>query len=181
MRAAKLEKELQVQEYILPALKMKLDFERKAFGPGGKVLAKIALNTNENKPLANYTFRYVANLEGKKLLEQTAQTDDEGNGYIRFNLPADLKTNDGLLNILIDYQGSPESISRSIPIILNKISFTMYPEGGDLVSGLASRVAFRALNEFNKPADYDFKRAGDGIFQQLPYGYGRIRPDAAGG
>jgi alpha-2-macroglobulin-like protein len=31
----------------------------------------------------------------------------------------------------------------------------MYPEGGDLVSGLASRVAFRALNEFNKPADVE--------------------------
>jgi alpha-2-macroglobulin-like protein len=149
------EKELQVQEYILPALKMKLDFERKAFGAGGEVLAKVALNTNENKPLANYKFRYVANLDGQKLLEQSSETDEEGVGYIRFRLPADLKTNDGLLNILIDYQGSSESISRAIPIILNKIGFTMYPEGGDLVAGLNSRVAFRALNEFNKPADVE--------------------------
>ncbi|HXA00998.1 MAG TPA: MG2 domain-containing protein [Cytophagaceae bacterium] len=149
------EKDIQVQEYILPALKMKLDFERKAFGAGGEVLAKIALNTNENKPLANYKFRYVANLDGQKLLEQSAETDEEGFGYIRFRLPADLKTNDGLLNILLDYQGSAESISRAIPIILNKISFTMYPEGGDLVTGLNSRVAFRAMNEFNKPADVE--------------------------
>lgn len=149
------EKELQVQEFVLPALKMKLDFERKAFGAGDEVLAKINLNTNENKPLSNYRFRYVASLDGQKLLEQAAETDAGGTGYFRFNLPADLKTNDGLLNVLIDYQGSTESVSRSIPIVLNKINFTMFPEGGDLVTGLTSRVAFRALNEFNKPADVE--------------------------
>jgi hypothetical protein len=149
------EKELQVQEFVLPTLKMKLDFERKAFGAGDEVVAKVKLNTNENKPLSNYRFRYVASLDGGKLLEQAAETDAEGTGYFRFKLPSDLKTNDGLLNVLIDYQGSTESVSRSIPIVLNTINFTMYPEGGDLVTGLSSRVAFRALNEFNKPADVE--------------------------
>lgn len=149
------EKDLQVQEFVLPALKMKLDFERKAFGSGDEVVAKVNLNTNENKPLSNYRFRYVASLDGSKLLEQASETDAEGTGYLRFNLPKDLKTNDGLLNVLIDYQGSTESVSRSIPIVLNKINFTMYPEGGDLVNGLPSHVAFRALNEFNKPADVE--------------------------
>lgn len=148
-------KDVQVQEYVLPALKMKLDFERKAFGAGDEVLAKVNLNTNENKPLSNHRFRYVASLDGEKLTEMAAETDSEGAGYFRFKLPANLKTNDGLLNVLIDYQGSTESVSRSIPIVLNKISFTMFPEGGDLISGLPSRVAFRALNEFNKPADVE--------------------------
>jgi hypothetical protein len=31
----------------------------------------------------------------------------------------------------------------------------LYPEGGDLVNGLESTVAFRALNEFGKPADVE--------------------------
>ena len=75
--------------------------------------------------------------------------------YIKFNLPKELKTNDGLLNIMIDYNGSTESISRSIPIILNKVEFTMFPEGGDLVCGLDNNVAFTALNEFGKPADVE--------------------------
>ncbi|MFL5730569.1 MAG: MG2 domain-containing protein, partial [Cytophagaceae bacterium] len=149
------EKEVQVQQYILPTLKMKLDFERKAFGPGSEVLAKVLLNTNENKALSNYKFKYMASLNGEKMLEQSSETDGEGYGYIRFMLPADLATNDGLLNILIDYQGSTESISRSIPIILNKISFNLFPEGGDLVAGLESRIAFKAMNEFNKPADVE--------------------------
>ncbi len=149
------EKELTVQDVVLPNLKMKLDFERKAFGPGDEVIAKLELNTNENQPLANYNFKYIANLEGKKLLESTAVTGNDGVMYIRFKLPETLKTNDGLVNVLIDYQGQTESVSRSIPIVLNNINFAMYPEGGDLVNGLESRVAFKALNEFGKPADVE--------------------------
>ncbi|MGZ3942441.1 MAG: alpha-2-macroglobulin family protein [Bacteroidia bacterium] len=66
-----------------------------------------------------------------------------------------MKTTDGLLNVMIDYNGSTESVSRSIPIVLNTIKFTLFPEGGDLVCGLDNNVAFRALNEFGKPADVE--------------------------
>ncbi|MES2285760.1 MAG: MG2 domain-containing protein [Bacteroidota bacterium] len=149
------EKDLQVQDIVLPNLKMKLDFEKKAFGAGDEVVAKLELNTNENKPLSNYNIKFVANLDGKQLLAKAEVTDEEGIKYLKFNLPKDLKTNDGLLNIMIDYNGSTESISRSIPIVLNKIKFALYPEGGDLVNGLESNVAFRALNEFDKPADVE--------------------------
>lgn len=152
---AAFEKELQVQDVILPNLKMKLDFERKAFGAGDEVVAKLELNTNENKPLGNYKINFVANLDGKQLLTKADITDEAGIKYIHFNLPKELKTNDGLLNVMIDYNGNTESISRSIPIVLNKIKLDMFPEGGDLVSGLKSKVAFRALNEFDKPADVE--------------------------
>lgn len=147
------EKELQVQDVVLPALKMKLDFEKKAVGPGDEVVAKLEINTNENKPLANTKIKYVANIDGKQYLAKVESTDEDGLQYLKFKLPADLKSNDGLLNVMIDYNGSTESISRSIPIVLNKITLNLFPEGGDLVADLKSRVAFRALNEFSKPAD----------------------------
>ncbi len=142
------EKDLQVQDVVLPNLKMKLNFEKKAFGAGDEVVAKLELNTNENKPLSNYKIKFVANLDGEKLLDKAEVTDEDGIKYIKFNLPTKLTTNDGLLNVMIDYNGSTESVSRSIPIVLNNINFTMYPEGGDT-------VAFRALNEFGKPADVE--------------------------
>jgi hypothetical protein len=148
-------KEIQVQDVILPNLKMKLDFEKKAFGAGDEVIAKLELNTNENKPLSNYKIRLVANINGEKIVEKADVTDEDGLRYIKFNLPEKLKSNDGLLNVMIDYNGSTESISRSIPIVLNSIKFTMFPEGGDLVNGLDNTVAFKALNEFGKPADVE--------------------------
>ncbi|MBA3665030.1 MAG: hypothetical protein H0W61_12590 [Bacteroidetes bacterium] len=148
-------KDLQVQDVVLPALKMKLDFEKKAFGAGDQVVAKLELNTNENQPLSNYKIKFAASLNGEKVVEQADITDENGIKYVKFDLPKKLKSNDGLLNIMIDYNGSTESISRSIPIILNTVKFNMFPEGGDLVSGLEGNVAFRALNEFDKPADVE--------------------------
>ncbi len=148
-------KEVQVQDVILPNLKMKLNFEKKAFGAGDEVIAKLELNTNENKPLSDYKIKFVANLNGQKIIEKADITDEEGIKYIKFNLPKELKTSDGLLNVLIDYNGSTESISRSIPIILNKVKFAAFPEGGDMLCGFNNNIAFRALNEFDKPADIE--------------------------
>jgi hypothetical protein len=149
------EKEIQVQDVVLPNLKMKLDFEKKAFGAGDEVIAKLELNTNENKALANQKIKFVASLNGEKIIEQADVTDEEGIKYVKFTLPKNLKSNDGLLNVMIDYNGSTESISRSIPIVLNTVQFTAYPEGGDMVCGVLNNVAFKALNEFNKPADVE--------------------------
>jgi len=149
------EKEIQIQQVILPNIKMKLDFERKAFGAGDKVLAKLELNSNENKPLANTTITISAKLDGQQFITKKSSTDEDGISYISFDLPKSLSTNDGLLNILIDYQGQTESISRSIPIVLNTLKFELFPEGGDMVANLNNKVAFRALNEFGKPADVE--------------------------
>lgn len=149
------EKELQVQKVVLPNLKMKLDFDRKAFGPGDHVTASLDLQTNANRPLANHDFSYVASLDGATLSTLKGSTDAAGKATIKFDLPEALATNDGLVNVLIQYNGLTESVSRSIPIVLNQIDLSFFPEGGDLVEGLDGRVAFRALNEFGKPADIE--------------------------
>lgn len=147
------EKEFQVQKVVLPRLKMKLDFDRKAFGPGDVVDATLKLETNANQPLSSHDFQLVAQLQGKEILRQSAKTAGDGEAKIQFNLPKELQSNDGLLNVMIEYNGLTESISRSIPIVLNKIKLEFFPEGGDMVEAMTGRVAFRALNEFGKPAD----------------------------
>lgn len=148
-------KEIQVQDVVLPNLKMKLGFEKKAFGAGDVVMAKLELNTNENRPLTGQKIKFTVNLNGQKFMDEATETDEEGMRYIKFTLPQKLESNDGLLNVMIDYNGSTESISRSIPIVLNTVKLGLYPEGGDLVCGLANNVGFSAKNEFDKPADIE--------------------------
>jgi hypothetical protein len=149
------EKEIQVQKNVLPRLKMKLEFQRKAYGPGDDVIAKLDLNSLANMPLVDHEFKYVAMLNGKNILTKNFSTNEIGEAYVKFELPEELATNDGLLNIMIDYEGRTESISRSIPITLGNIDLSFFPEGGDLVEGLETNVAFKAVNEFGKPADIE--------------------------
>ena len=148
-------KEVNVQKVILPRLKMKLDFMKKAYGAKDEVAAELTLHDNSNKALSNYNFDFVVNLAGQQLTKGKGQTGSEGEAMVKFNLPDELKTNDGLLNVMIKYQGQTESISRSVPIVLNNVNIQLFPEGGDLVAGLTSRVAFKATNEFGKPADIE--------------------------
>jgi hypothetical protein len=149
------EKEIQVQKVVLPRLKMKLEFQRKAYGPGDNVIAKLDLNTLENLPLSDYNFEYVAMLNGEKILTKKLLTNQIGEAYVKFDLPKELNSSDGLLNVMIAYEGKTESISRSIPITLGNINLSFFPEGGDLVEGLETRIGFKALNEFGKPSDIE--------------------------
>ena len=148
-------KEVQVQKVVLPRLLMKLEFERKAYGANEQATAKLSLATIENKPLKNYAFNFVAQLNGQNLKSSKGKTDSKGKALIQFKLPNKLETNDGLLNVMINYEGNTESISRSIPIILKNIDLQFFPESGNLVANVKTRVAFKALNEFGKAADIE--------------------------
>ena len=169
------EKEIQIQKVTIPTLKMKLDFEKKAYSKEDIVNAKIAIKTLTNQNLSNYEIKYVAKVGNKQIDAQSTSTDEEGVAYIRFQLPADLNTNDGLLNVLINYNDQTESISRSIPIVLNNINLAFYPEGGYMVCGYDNKIGFKALNEFGKSADISgtvFNEDGEKITDFSSYQFG---------
>jgi len=149
------EKEITVQEIIEPTLKMTLDFERKSYGSGDEVIAKLKVQNKQNEAVINFPFVNNVMLEGEKILEQNLSTGNDGEMYIKFNLPKKLKSSDVIINIQLNYQGNAESISRSIPIVLNAVNLSFFPEGGDLIAGLENNLAFKAVNEFNKPVDVE--------------------------
>ncbi len=149
------ERKITLQKTVLPHLRMELDFQREAYGAGDEVVVKLDLKTLENTALANFAFDYQVSLAGQIFSNQKSKTDAKGHVEFKFNLPKDLDTNDGLVNVMLQYNGQGESISRSIPIVLNKMDLQFFPEGGDLTAGFEQRVAFKALNEFGKPADVE--------------------------
>ena len=57
--------------------------------------------------------------------------------------------------MLWQHNGQAESIARSVPIVLNTMDLQFFPEGGDLVEGIETKLAFKALNEYGKPADVE--------------------------
>ncbi len=149
------QQDITVQKAVLPNLNMQLNFDRKAYGAGSEVEAILDLNTLTNEPLAQQVFTAVYSLDGEQVKQFDAKTDNEGRAKVVFELPKNLNTNDGLLNIMIAYKGQTESISRSIPINLGNIDLQFYPEGGDLIEGMICGIGFKALDEFGEPADVE--------------------------
>ena len=101
------ERDVTLQKVVLPRLNLKLQFERKAFGPGDEVVARLDVSSLENKSLANYPLAVTARAANEVVHTGAAKTDENGRAYIRFKLPAKLNTTDGLLNIQLEHAGQP--------------------------------------------------------------------------
>jgi len=146
-------KEITLQKVITPRILMKLDFPEKGYGAGSEVTADFSMRDLSDQPVKYFPAKFTVSIGGEQIQTDEFKSDHEGKAKIKFKLPSDLKTNDGLLNVTVNYDSYTEAISRSIPIVLNKIDLQFMPEGGTFVSGINSNVAFKALNENGKAAD----------------------------
>ncbi len=146
-------KEITVQKVMAPRVLMKLDFPKKGYGAGDEVMADFSMRSLDNQPIKDKQANYTVSIGGKVIGTSTFKTNYQGKAQVTFSLPKELTTNDGLLNITINHDAYTEAISRSIPIVLNKIDLQFMPEGGTLVEGLSTNIAFKALNENGKAAD----------------------------
>ncbi|OQP62647.1 hypothetical protein A3860_26920 [Niastella vici] len=172
-------KEITLLKVIAPRLLMKLEFPEKGYGAGDEVKADFSMRNLNDQPIRNYPATYKVLIDGVQVQQNTFTTDNEGKAQLRFNLPATLNTADGLLNITIEYDSYREAISRSIPIVLNKIDLQFMPEGGTLVEKLHTYIAFKAVNEFGKPVDVKGEVLdGEGnvvqSFESLRFGMGKF-------
>ncbi|TAF35174.1 MAG: hypothetical protein EAZ57_01595 [Cytophagales bacterium] len=149
------EKQIQVQKVILPRLKMKLDFEKDGYGPGDEVTAKLEISSLENKAIANQALNYKLSIQGQEILSEKSQTGADGKCNLTFQLPKNLASADGMLNVLFSFNNQRESISRSVPITLQNIALSFFPEGGEMLAGSTAKVAFSAKDEFGKASDVE--------------------------
>lgn len=146
-------KEIQVQRIVTPRLLLKMDFEKESYGAGEQVRAKLTITNLKNEKVANASINIIVKIDGISELTSTLYSDEQGQASIQFILPDTLNTKDGLLQAIVKTPDAEESISRSIPIVLNKIAMQFLPEGGNWMYDINSTMAFKALNEFGKSAD----------------------------
>ncbi|MCT2562038.1 TonB-dependent receptor plug domain-containing protein [Chryseobacterium herbae] len=155
------EKEITLQKVVSPRILMKLEFPKKGYGPGDEVLADFSMRSLSNQVIPFYEADYTVMHNGEIISEGKLLTDKEGKKQLKFNLPKVLQSSDALLNIKVNFEGFTESISRNIPIVLNYLDVKFMPEGGTLINGIEQNVAFKILDEYEKPVD-----AVLGIFNQ---------------
>lgn len=146
-------KQITVQKVVQPNLLLNLKFQKEGYGKSSEVIADFDAKDLKNNPLANKEMTFEVTLKGQHFTSQTFTTDAEGKAHPKFKLPEHLETADVVLNVLIPYQGTTESISRPVPVVLDTIDLQFFPESGQIISGTTNTIALKALNEFGKPVD----------------------------
>ncbi len=168
-----------VNAYEAPRFKKTLEFVKKAYGPGDEVAATVEVKRPTGEPFAQKSLTGVLTLDGVELPRAKVKTDDKGACVVKVKLPAAIEKGDGILTVLVEDSGITESVTKRVPIIIQKLKLSFFPEGGDLVSGLPSRVYFYAQNLLDKPADINGKVMDDhgqtmATFSSLHDGMGRF-------
>jgi anti-sigma factor RsiW len=162
-----------VNKYQKPRLNKELDFNKKTYGPGEEVQAAIKVTSNDDTPLGGKVVEAAVTIDGKqygadgkesaKALRFTLDADGKGGKTtVRFKLPAEIEKGEANLNLTFHDGANVEPLSRPIPIVLKKLNVEFFPEGGDLVAGLKSRVYFSVRTTLGKPADLKGELLEDG-------------------
>src|SRR5690606_2088317 len=148
-------KKITIQKIVHPNLLLKLKFEKEAYGKGSEVTANFEVKNLENNPLNNKDIHFEVSIAGKKEISEKVVTNSVGKTDLKFKLPENLNTSDVIINVLVSYEGNTESISRSVPVIMDNIDLQFLPESGLTIENTQNTMAFKALNEFGKPADVE--------------------------
>lgn len=149
------ERPIVVSQYQPPRIKKKLEFLRKAYGPGDKVAAALALNRATGEPMAGQQITAIVTVDEAEVARMPLRMSEKGTGIVKFDLPGTIARGDGLLTVLVADGGVTESIQKRIPIVLREMRVQLFPEGGDLIAGVPGRVYFMAKNLLDKPADIE--------------------------
>ena len=151
---------------------------------GQKVSAKINYSDMAGQPLANKEVSYHVELDFRSILKGKGITDAMGNLQVSFvnNQPFVLKSGRISTTIRLDEKNSA---NKNFPVksTSNESVVQFFPESGDLVNGISSRIGFKAVssdglginvsgyisNQNNvRLADFKSEHAGMGHFRLLP-------------
>ncbi len=153
-------------------------------GNSEKVIADINYTDMNGDPLANKEVTYNVNLDFRNIAKGKGVTDSKGNLQISFvnTQPFILKSGKILTSIKLD---DKTLISKSFPVksTSGQADVQFFPESGELVTGIRSRVGFKAIgadglgmkvsgyiaNKANtKLVDFESEHAGMGQFRLQP-------------
>jgi hypothetical protein len=156
---------LSVYNSKFPQEKLHIHFDKDTYLPGETIWMKAYL-ISENKPSGvskNLYFDWT-DIDGRLLLHSVSPIT-EGGASSYFKIPAWVKN--GVIHVkaytqwMLNFDNA-FLYNKDIPVLMpiegsgpvaekNQTTISFFPEGGDLINGVSSVLAFEALNQHNRP------------------------------
>ncbi|MCU0686998.1 MAG: MG2 domain-containing protein [Polyangiaceae bacterium] len=142
-----------VRAYRVPRLRTELEFVKQAYGPGDRVAATLVASRAEGGVPEGAAVTAVATLDGVEVHRQELTLNAQGGCGVSFQLPKTIGEGEGTLVMIVRDGGVQETAAKSLPIVVARVKLVVFPEGGDLVAGVRSRLYVEARTPKGKPAD----------------------------
>ncbi|MFT7561876.1 MAG: hypothetical protein ACI93R_003808 [Flavobacteriales bacterium] len=154
--APEAQRHFDIRAYRAPRINSQIEFLRDAYGAGETVSASVKIERVEGGIPLGAKVNIIARVDGKEVFNKAnVRVDKSGVISTEFALPASMDMGEGSLAFIIEDGGVVETASQIIPIVLQNLDVSFFPEGGDLISGLSSRVYVQTRAPNGKPADIE--------------------------
>jgi hypothetical protein len=147
------QRKFDIRSYRVPRLKTRIVFLRKGYGPGDEVQATMHAERADGSPPHGASVTVIARVDGEEIFKANTTLNDQGNCRTNFSLPEKIQRGEGTLAMVIEDGSHVETAAKTIPILLKTVDVKVFPEGGELVDGLPTRVYLQARTPSDKPAD----------------------------
>jgi alpha-2-macroglobulin-like protein len=149
-----------IRSYRARDLRLSATFERMGYGAGEEVVAKFKALDSTGKPAALAQLTAWATVGGTSVWtskEDAIMTDSTGSTRISFILPDPLPPtsadDSATLSVRVKSNGLVETLTSTIPLVTTKVEVNAYPESGELVQGVPTRVFLEAWSLSGEPVD----------------------------
>ena len=143
-----------VIEYKPETFEKTLEFDGKSYGPGDVIQVRCTVSRTQGGKVKRGAVAAHAIIDNQNVqVSHPGKTDDEGVIRLKLTVPKNITRGVGTLTVTFTDGGEAEPIIRPIPLVGRTINVEFFPEGGDLIAGVANRVYFQASTPTGKPAD----------------------------
>ena len=138
------ERKFIVNRYQPSALNKDFNFDRSSYGAGETVVARLKVMRTNGEPSAGCQATpeilidgQVYGTDGLPLTKPAPafSADEGGKVDVVFKLPRQIERGQASLSVALLDGKVPDTIVRTIPLVLKTLQVDFYPEGGDLVAG----------------------------------------------
>ena len=149
------EKKIIINRYSAPAFKKSLNIHGKAYAPGARLTADAEFHMGTGEAMQNQDINLSCRIDGKTYKAFTLKTNIDGKTEIALDLPDFIKADTGYVTLYVKKNVIKESITRQFSVLNGNLDLNLYPEGGELVNGLPSRIYFKAARPDGKTAEVE--------------------------
>lgn len=182
-------KTVQIGDAINSKILGKAEFNLTSKNDQNSLAISVAYQDFTNNPVVNKDVSYNLIYKNEIILSDKTKTDESGKINIIYNLRKNVDPNNLILNTLLK-KSNTNIITQNFKVQnqLENLSLQFFPEGGNLISGIRSKIAFKATgnnglgididgyvieNEgLSKVAELKVDHAGMGLFSLTPQ-YGK--------
>jgi len=148
-------KKIFIRPRMLPEIFIEMNAGNTRYLPGELARVNIKLTNIYGKPVKRKKLDYVASLNGTAFETGNARANKDGMANIDFNIPESDEPGLVILEVAAEQLASTIVSNILVPTSKTPIWVDFVPEGGLLVSGLETKIGFKAYDYLGRPVEIE--------------------------